>query len=78
MSKKEKLIEKLKSDSSFTWPELLSLMKMLDFKLIEGRGSRVKFERKGMTIAMHKPHPESEIKDYVRKEIVKRLKDELL
>jgi hypothetical protein len=78
MSKKEKLIEKFKSDSRFTWKELETLMKLLEFEKHEGKGSRVKFEKKGLTITMHKPHPDNEIKDYVRKEIFARLKDELL
>jgi len=77
MSKKDKLIDKFKSDSSFTWPELISLMDMLGLRMIEGRGSRVRFEKKGIKITMHKPHPDNKIKNYVRKEILKRLKDEL-
>jgi predicted RNA binding protein YcfA (HicA-like mRNA interferase family) len=78
MSKKEKLIEKFKSGPKFTWQELETLMKLLGFEKHEGKGSRVKFEKNGLTIMMHKPHPDNEIKDYVRKEILARLKDELL
>lgn len=80
MSKKDKLIEKFKSDSEFTWTELERLMKLLGYELLESEGSRVKFlNRKNCNIIRtHKPHPNKSIKDYVRKEIIARLKDELL
>lgn len=80
MSKKDKLIEKFKSDSEFTWTELERLMKLLGYELIEDEGSRVKFlnRKNNNIIRTHKPHPDKSIKDYVRKEIVARLKDELL
>lgn len=80
MSKKDKLIEKFKSDSEFTWTELERLLKLLGYKLIEGEDSRVKFLNRDNNniIRTHKPHPDKSIKDYVRKEIIARLKDELL
>jgi hypothetical protein len=54
-------------------------MSLLDFIKIEGAGSRVKFFHKAtnILISMHKPHPDKAIKDYVRKEILARLKNEL-
>lgn len=80
MSKKEKLIAKFKSDSEFTWTELERLMKLLGYELIESEGSRVKFlnRENNNIVKIHKPHPDKSIKDYVRKEIITRLKDELL
>jgi len=78
MSKKQKLIEKLKSNSAFTWPELESLMNQLEFEKVEGDGSRVKFVKAQLVIMLHKPHPQNEIKNYVRKAILEGLKDELL
>ncbi|MEQ1529385.1 MAG: type II toxin-antitoxin system HicA family toxin [Methylococcales bacterium] len=78
MSKQQKLIDKFKSDSDFTWQELERLMLLLDFKKQEGDGSRVKFYKADLTISIHKPHPGNLIKHYVRKEILTRLKDELL
>ncbi len=77
MSKKQKLIDKFKSDSDFTWQELELLMLLLDFKKQEGDGSRVKFYKADLTISLHKPHPDNSIKHYVRREILARLKDEL-
>lgn len=80
MSKKDKLLEKFKSDSEFTWAELERLMKLLGYELIESEGSRVKFfnRKNNSIIRMHKPHPDKSIKDYVKKELLMRLKDELL
>ena len=78
MSKKQKLIEKFKSNSDFTWQELERLMLLMGFEKQEGEGSRVKFHNADLTISIHKPHPDKSIKHYVRKEILARLKDELL
>jgi hypothetical protein len=78
MSKKQKLIEKFKSDSDFSWQELVRLMLLMGFDKQEGDGSRVKFYKTELTVSIHKPHPDKSIKHYVRKEILARLKDELL
>ena len=80
MTKKDKLIKKFKSDSEFTYLELEGLLKLLGYELIEGEGSRVKFLNRntGNIIRTHKPHPDKSIKEYVRREIMARLKDELL
>jgi hypothetical protein len=78
MSKKQKLIEKFKSDAEFTWQELERLMLLLNFEKQEGDGSRVKFHKAELTISIHKPHSDKSITHYVRKEILARLKDELL
>jgi hypothetical protein len=79
MSRKDKLIEKFKSDSEFSYQELERLLKLLGYELMEGDGSRVKFLNRGNNniIRIHKPHPDKSLKDYVRKEIIARLKDEL-
>jgi hypothetical protein len=55
-------------------------LKLLGYELIEGEGSRVKFLNRntGNIIRTHKPHPDKSIKEYVRREIMARLKDELL
>jgi predicted RNA binding protein YcfA (HicA-like mRNA interferase family) len=80
MSKRDKLIEKFKSDSEFTYQELEKLLKFLGYDVIEGEGSRVKFLNRNNNniIKTHKPHPDKSVKDYVRREIMARLKDELL
>lgn len=33
-------------------------------RLIEGRGSRVRFEKDGVVASFHRPHPEKEAKRY--------------
>ncbi|MDD2760998.1 MAG: type II toxin-antitoxin system HicA family toxin [Methylomonas sp.] len=78
MSKTQKLIEKFKSNSDFTWQELERMMSLMGFEKQEGDGSRVKFYKADLTISIHKPHPDKSIKLYVRKEILARLKNELL
>ena len=80
MSKKDKFIKKFKSDSEFTFQELEGLLKLLGYELMGGEGSRVKFLNRntGNIIRTHKPHPDKSIKEYVRREIMARLKDELL
>ena len=79
MGKRDKLIEKLNSESEFTWNDLERLMALLNFVKIEGAVSRVKFFHKdtNIIIRIHKPHPDKAIKNYVRKEILARLKNEL-
>lgn len=69
MSKKEKLLEKLKSKpKDFTYEELKTLLNYLGFyEDNKGRtsGSRVEFIREGhKKIQLHKPHPRNVLKPY--------------
>ena len=77
MSRQEKLIAKLlNKNAGFSWPELVSLLKGFGYSQIEGEGSRVKFEN-GNALAMinlHRPHPENEIKAYVKRQVIEHLK----
>lgn len=76
MSKKEKLVKRLKSKpTDFTWSELAGLLIQLGFKEIQGSGSRVKFyhERLDFLIKVHKPHPAKIIKHYVIREVTEIL-----
>ncbi len=41
MSRQEKLLNK---QTGFTWPELVTLLRGLGYRQIEGDGSRVKFD----------------------------------
>ena len=73
MSKKDKLIERLKSKpTDFTWNELNSLLSKLGFVELQGSGSRVKFynEEIDILIRLHKPHPTKIIKRYVIDEVI--------
>ena len=76
MSKKQKLIDKLKSRSrSFTYEEAVSLLLSLGFQMSnKGKtsGSRVAFDKDNMRIEIHRPHPHNELKRY---QIAKLLSD---
>lgn len=77
MSKKEKLLQKLQNrQSGFTWNELVSLMQSLGYEVKYGDGSRVKFIHAdpSLMINLHRPHPGNEIKDYIRLQVVEKLK----
>ena len=80
MSKKEKLIEKLKSNpKDFTFEEMESLLTALGFvRFNKGKtsGSRVMFRKDGIPVILHKPHPHKELLDYQVKQIVNILSKE--
>ena len=81
MSKKDKLLEKLKSKpKDFTYDELLKLLQGFGFELDEkGKtsGSRVVFYHKEsfLIISLHKPHPGNELKQYQIKQVLETLKE---
>jgi len=77
MSKNEKNLAKLLNEqSSFTWPQLITLLRRLGYSQLEGSGSRVKFDNgdPSAMINLHKPHPGNELKMYVRRQIIEQLK----
>jgi len=77
MSKNEKLLAKLLNErSSFTWQELVTLLRWLGYRQLEGAGSRVKFDNGDpqALISLHKPHPGNELKAYIRRQIIEHLK----
>ena len=82
MSKKEKLIQKLRSgEGSFTFDEAEVLLGFLGYrKSNKGKtsGSRVAFENKesGVRIIMHRPHPQKELKDYQVRQLREHLEQE--
>lgn len=79
MSKQQKLVFKLLNlNGVFTWTELCTLLKGLGYRQIEGDGSRVKFDNGNAwaMIVLHKPHPGNQIKAYIRKDVIERLKSE--
>lgn len=76
MSKKEKLIQKLKAQSkSFSYEDAKVLLEYLNFlENNKGKtsGSRVMFSNEiHGNIMLHKPHPQKELKSYQ----IKQLKD---
>ena len=78
MSKKEKLLQRLKlNPKDFTYYELKILLNYLGFKEYnKGKtlGSAVKFiDNYNRIVELHKPHPRNIIKSYKIKEIIKQL-----
>ena len=79
VSKKDKLVEQfLAAERSFKWNHLTALLKILEFRKVEGSGSRVNFTNGVVMIKLHKPHPGNEIKSYVIKEVKALLQREKL
>ncbi len=81
MSQTEKAIERLKScPKDYTFEEASALLSRMGFEeQNKGKtsGSRVRFYRAkdGKKIDLHKPHPQSIMKSYVVKELIKFLED---
>ncbi|HDS1819456.1 TPA: type II toxin-antitoxin system HicA family toxin [Pseudomonas putida] len=46
------------------WARLESLLISLGARVIEGRGSRVRFELNGAVATFHRPHPDKHAKPY--------------
>ena len=46
------------------WRRIESLLKTVGAKMIEGAGSRVRFELNGVIATFHRPHPRKEAKPY--------------
>ena len=77
MSKAEKLAQKfMAARGPFKWVDLLALLTSLGFEQIRGEGSRMGFVKGDLTIKLHKPHPQKEVKAYAVRQIQSILKDE--
>jgi hypothetical protein len=50
--------------SSMQWGHIEALFLALGAIRVEGRGSRVRFELKGVVATFHRPHPQKEAKAY--------------
>lgn len=50
--------------SNLAWRQLEGLFVALGAQMIEGRGSRVRFELNGVIATFHRPHPHKEAKPY--------------
>ncbi|MCL2494689.1 MAG: type II toxin-antitoxin system HicA family toxin [Oscillospiraceae bacterium] len=80
MSKKEKLIRRLKSrPRDFTFDELVTLMGYLGVSMNTGgktSGSAIKFENEdGFVLYIHRPHPGNILKEYHIRRILKKLEE---
>jgi hypothetical protein len=50
--------------SNLAWRQIEGLFVALGAQIIEGRGSRVRFELNGILATFHRPHPHKEAKLY--------------
>jgi hypothetical protein len=50
--------------SNLAWRQIEALFIALGAQVIEGRGSRVRFELEGVIATFHRPHPHKEAKPY--------------
>ncbi|MCB9421885.1 MAG: type II toxin-antitoxin system HicA family toxin [Ardenticatenaceae bacterium] len=50
--------------TSLEWKRIEALFVALDAIVIEGRGSRVRFELNDVIATFHRPHPQKEAKPY--------------
>ena len=79
MSKKQKLIDRLKArPKNFTYDEAESLLLSLGFmKSNKGKtsGSRVMFVKDFAQIKLHKPHPRKELKQYQIADLLSELEN---
>jgi hypothetical protein len=50
--------------STLEWKRIEALFVALGTQVIEGRGSRVRFELHGVIATFHRPHPQKEAKPY--------------
>ena len=82
MGKKEKLIERLKSNpKDFSFDELQSVLEALGFAMSnKGKtsGSRVKYFKGNVAIVLHKPHPRNELLEYQIRQVLEILEKEAL
>ena len=80
MSKKEKLIHRLKSNpKDFTFDEMRNVLESLGFEMFnKGKtsGSRVKFLKGNTPIFLHKPHNHKELLEYQIKNVLEILEQE--
>lgn len=50
--------------ASIEWRRIEALLVAAGCRVIEGNGSRVRFERDGLVATFHRPHPAKEAKPY--------------
>lgn len=49
---------------SIAWSSIEALLKAVGCTTVEGRGSRVRFEKDGKVQSFHRPHPDPDAKRY--------------
>lgn len=71
-SKNRKTLEALFATpqrKAINWLDIETLLLAVGAELVEGRGSRLRFEAAGQMLALHKPHPGKEALGYQVKAI---------
>ncbi|HWI86598.1 MAG TPA: type II toxin-antitoxin system HicA family toxin [Sphingomonas sp.] len=66
-SKQAKVLAAIFADpasGTINWDDIERLLVAVGCKIIEGRGSRVRFEKSGIMATFHRPHPDKEAKRY--------------
>ena len=66
-SKQRKTLVAIFRDSvspSIDWSDVENLLIAVGCHLLEGSGSRVRFEKDGLVVFFHRPHPDKEAKRY--------------
>jgi hypothetical protein len=66
-SKQAKMLKAVFADpvsASLEWKAVEALLIGVGCRVIEGNGSRVRFEKDGLMISFHRPHPAKEAKRY--------------
>jgi hypothetical protein len=79
MGQHEKLLERLRSrPKDFRWEQLKTLLSGFGYKEEKGRGSRRRFfnPSTGVSISLHQPHPQNELKSYQVKDVLDHLRQE--
>ena len=46
------------------WNDVVALVKGLGGEVLQGAGSRVRFDLNGVSLNLHSPHPQKELKRY--------------
>ena len=57
-------IYRVPTPANLEWRRIETLFIALGAEVIEGRGSRVRFELNGVVATFHRPHPDKEAKPY--------------
>lgn len=54
---------------NIVWDDVVSLIEALGGNVIQGDGSRVRFSLNGISLNIHSPHPQKELKRYQVKDV---------
>jgi hypothetical protein len=59
-----KAVFKQPTSGALVWNDIEALLVAIGCRVLEGSGSRVRFERGGIVASFHRPHPAKEAKRY--------------